>query len=65
MRLVVNYGLVIAGIVAVFAISVLFPSLANISLATERSVGWLKFVAGIIVLLITVAGGSLLSLTRG
>jgi len=65
MRLVVNYGLVIAGIVAIFAIYVLFPSLANVSFATERSVDWLKFVAGIIVLLITVAGGSLLSLTRG
>lgn len=65
MRLVVNYSLVIAGIVAVFAIFVLFPSLANASLATERSVNWLRFVAGMIVLLIIVGGGSLLSLTRG
>jgi len=65
MRLVVNYGLVIASIVAVFAISVLFPSLANVSFATERSVDWLSFVAGMIVLLIIVGGGSLLSLTKG
>jgi len=58
-RIAVNYGLVIAGIVATFFL-VLAVALIDIQSATEPAQNWVRFMLVLAILLITVVGGSLI-----